>query len=323
VNKITPFLLVLLGLLVGVPAARLAIPSAESAKPAAKAEEGAKSESPKTGTPAPRDPAALQSESCKPAAGNYPWCMPVRLLRQFFSLPADVEKPRAESLREVVARAKATQYDLRFLVALAPALPDPRMDQALDAIQRGFASLKNRRPGGFPPAPDDFLLDRVWLPWTGAGAGSADATQTAPGILLFRGTGPRVLEVVFVVPETSKLGIQKEAFRESLELIADLQEAAIEPRVSILGPSFSGSVESLRLALKSWRDDRGGLLAFQAASGSATADDLEPVFDELGVSFCRMALPDSVLRARTFQFRLLHQPGDGVGPPPDRPADRG
>jgi hypothetical protein len=311
-NKTSPFFLVLLGLLAGFPAARLATAPAESAKPVAKGETGKPApEPPKVETPPFRDWTKLQSESCKPAAAAqgsgasappYPWCMPVRLLRQFFGLPADVEKTRADSLRELRDRARETSYDLRFLVALVPALPDPRMDQALDGIQRGFARSMNRRPGGFPPAPDYFLLDRVWLPWASAGTGAQAPTQTAPGLLLFRGVAPSTLEAVFVVPETSKMGIQKEAFREALDLIADLRETSLEPKVAILGPSFSGSAESLRLALLSWRHDRGEILAFRAATGSASAEDLELVFKDLQVDFCRTVLPDSVLQIRTFDF---------------------
>ena len=320
-NKTSPFLLLILGLLVGFPAAKLATAPSAKPEPSAKTEPAAQAEAPPAAVPAPASPAALDSQDCRPetpkAAGApaatattvaatpaplHPWCMPVRLLRDFFSLPAAVEKPRGDSLKEIVAQAKATQFDLRFLVALVPALPDPRMDQALDAIQRAFANSKNRRPGGFPPAPDDYLLDRAWLPWVSAGPGAVKPAPSAPGVLLFRGTEPRSLEVVFLVPETSKMGIQKDTFREALELIAGLQDAAIEPRVAILGPSFSGSVESIRLALMSWRQSRGGLLSFRAASGSATADDLEGVFDEIQVTFCRASLPDSVLQARALRF---------------------
>jgi hypothetical protein len=320
VNKSSPFLLLLLGLLVGFPAARLTTQAAKPEAPAAKTAPAAQPEPAADGT-APPPQASLDGEDCRPPATKaggappaatattataapplHPWCMPVRVLRDFFSLPAAVETPRGAALREIVARAKTTGFDLRFMVALVPALPDPRMDQALDAIQRGFANSKNRLPGGFPPAPDDYLLDRVWLPWMSAGSGAAKPAPSAPGVLLFRGTEPRSLEVVFVVPETSKMGIQKDTFREALELIAGLQDAAIEPRVAILGPSFSGSVESLRLALISWRQSRGDVLGFRAASGSATAGGLEAVFAEMRVDFCRASLPDSVLNARTLQF---------------------
>jgi hypothetical protein len=343
VNKTSPFLLLVLGLLAGYPAARLATAPAKTdaaakAQPAALAPPAAVT--PGTdAAPAPSDQAALDSQDCKPAktagpptatatattatasatagaaSSLYPWCMPVRLLREFFGLPDAAETPRGESLKQIVAQAGAAQYDLRFMVALVPALPDPRMDQALDALQRGFANSKNRRFGGFPPAPDDYLLDRAWLPWASA-AGTKPA-PTAPGVLLFRGSGPRALEVVFLVPETSKMGIEKDTFGEALALIADLQGAALTPRVAIVGPSFSGSVESLRQALLSWQQSHGHGLRFQVASGSATADDLEAVFEGLNdpgeaakpgetqeaeVSFCRTALPDSVLQVKALGF---------------------
>ncbi len=340
-NKTSPFLLLVLGLLAGYPAARLATAPAKTDAAATKVQPAAPAAmAPGTDTaPAPADQTALDSQDCKPAktagpptatatattatasataaapAPLYPWCMPVRLLRDFFGLPDAAETPRGESLRQIVTQAGAAQYDLRFMVALVPALPDPRMDQALDAIQRGFANSKNRRAGGFPPAPDDYLLDRAWLPW--ASAGGTKPAPSAPGVLLFRGSGPRALEVVFLVPETSKMGIEKDTFGEALALIANLQGAALTPRVAIDGPSFSGSVESLRQALLSWQQSHGHGLRFQVASGSATADDLEAVFDGLNdpgeaakpgetqeteVSFCRTALPDSVLQVKALGF---------------------
>src|SRR3954466_8091980 len=127
----------MLGILVGFPAARLTTGPGEGAKPDAKAE-AAKPEPSKDEDSVAREREALQAEVCKPPAGDpkaksgentdaaYPWCMPVRLLRQFFSLPPGVEKTRGDSLREIMARAIATNYDLRFMVALVPALPDPR-----------------------------------------------------------------------------------------------------------------------------------------------------------------------------------------------------
>ncbi len=329
-KRASPIFLLILGLLAGFPAARLTTATAAKPEPPAKTEPAAQAEPAQTEPAAVADQASLDSQNCKPEAPKGPgaatatatsgtaaatatasppaplpaWCMPVRLLRDFFGLPAVAEKTRRESLKEIVDRAKAEQYDLRFMVALVPALPDPRMDQALDAIQRGFASIK----------ASGYLLDRAWLPWAGTGDKPADPLPPTPGLLLFRGSGPssgpdsrpRVLEMVFLVPETSKMGIQKDAFREALYLITDLRTAAVDPGVAILGPSYSGSVESLRMALLSWGlgwgKDRGNPLSFRAASGSASADGLEETLAKVGVSFCRMTLPDSVLLRKTFQF---------------------
>jgi hypothetical protein len=305
VKKSSPFLLLVLGLLVGFPAARLA--TAPSAVVPAAPTEAAKAAT--VPPPAERPAGASRDgEDCKPVAdaqgkpaSPHSWCDPVRLLREFFGLRAEPEKTRADSLKEVLVAASADDYDLRFMVALVPAPPDPRLDQALDAIQKGFAQSEASR--SIPPRPD-YLVDRVWLPWTNADAAQARSAQRSPGLMLFRGSDPRSLALVFLVVETAKTGIQKGAFKGSLDLIADLQEAAIEPEVSILGPSFSGSVESLRLALQAWRKNRGDRpgLKLKAASGSATANDLDELFGDMDVSFCRTVLPDRVLHDEAFAF---------------------
>jgi hypothetical protein len=285
-----PLLLLVLGLLVGYPAARMATTPAEKAEPA------------RAGNAVGASQASLQSEDCTPRDKQAPphaWCDPVRVLREFFGLRPELEKPRGDNLQEVIAAARAADYDLRFMVALVPPPSDPRLDQALEAIQKGFAQSEFSR--AIPPR-SEYLIDRVWFPWTGADATQDRFAQKAPGIMLFRGRDPHSLALVFLVVESSRTGIQKDAFREALDLTADLHEASLESTVSILGPSFSGSVESLRLGLLNWRKSRGDLLQFRAASGSATASGLEDVFEGMNVDFCRAVLPDDVLHDKAFNF---------------------
>src|SRR3954451_5584721 len=115
-------LLLALGLLAGYPVARIATAPE-------------KGDAAKSGNVAPGSPASLQSEDCKPenapAPGNPPhsWCEPVRVLREFFGLAMNPRQTRGESLGEVAAQAKESDYVLRFMVALVPAPPDPRLDQ--------------------------------------------------------------------------------------------------------------------------------------------------------------------------------------------------
>ncbi len=310
-KKSSPFLLLVLGLLVGFPAARLATaPAAAPAASATPAPEPAKAAAvPHPAEAAETSAASRDGEDCKPVAdaqgkpaSPHAWCEPVRLVREFFGLRAEPAKTRGDSLKEVLAAAGATDYkDLRFLIALVPAPPDPRLDQALDAIQKGFAQSEDSHSS--PPRPD-YLIDRVWLPWANADAAQARSAQGRPGLLLFRGSDPHSLAMVFLIAENPKTGIQKGAFKSALDLIADLQEASLEPDVAILGPSFSGSAESVRLALQSWRQERGERpgLTFKVASGSATAKGLEGTFSDLGVSFCRTVLPDDLLHDDAFEF---------------------
>ncbi|HEV2856736.1 MAG TPA: hypothetical protein VHC97_28370 [Thermoanaerobaculia bacterium] len=285
-RKAPPWLLLIAGLMVGYPAARIAVPD-------------------KAPTTASQSKPSPRTEASSPCPG--PRCEILRVLGEFFGLPPGTAEPAG--VGEAAARAG---YEMRFLMALVPVPPDPRLDQALDALQRGFAQ-------------SGWLVDRVWLPWTGEGAKREAAAQGSPGLLLFRkqwADGTRTLALVFLVGETPKAGLQKDAFREALDLIADLQplpestegnEDAAEPegaQVSILGPSFSGSVESLRVAMggwKTWEQEHRGvpprpLLHFRAASGSATAQALEPVFEEMGVEFCRTVVPDGVLQELALPF---------------------
>jgi hypothetical protein len=298
------WLVLVLGLVVGVPAGRLAVPVADKPTPAktpAPASAPAPDSSP---APAPAStPPANDAFACKGtvAAPPPPWCEPVRLLGDFLGRPLRATATRGELAADLAQAAQAADYDLRFLVALVPAPPDPRLDQALEAVQRGFAQ-------------SDYLADRVWLPWTSEGANRVGgAVQTAPGLFLFRRRekdgSPRghSLALVFLVGETPKAGIQKPAFREALDLAADLQSGASDPTVGLLGPSFSGSVESLRLSLRSWKQwegeqQRRPSLHFLAATGSATAKDVEEPLATEGVDLCRAVLPDEALNELTLDF---------------------
>jgi len=280
-KKAPPWLLVIVGLMAGYPAARFAAAPEKAPATASR----------------PTVPAKGTVASPSPCPG--PRCETLRVLGEFFGLPPGTSEPVA-----VTAAAQEAGYDLRFLVALVPMPPDPRLDQALDAVQQGFGQA-------------GWLVDRVWLPWTGEGAKREAATQDAPGLLLFRRQwedGTRTLALVFVVGETPKAGLQKDAFRQALDLTADLQPTPEDPElgtvVRILGPSFSGSAESLRVALAGWRtweeEHRGmsprGRLRFQAASGSATSDGLEATFTDMGVDFCRTVVPDGVLHEQALRF---------------------
>jgi hypothetical protein len=304
-RNVSPWLVLLLGLMVGLPAGRLAMaPPSSPEKPASAA------------TPAPAAtsavaPPAGETFSCKGtvAAPPPPWCEPVRLLGDFLGRPPREKGEREKLVADLAEAAQQQGYDLRFLVALVPAPPDPRLDQALEAIQRGFAQ-------------SEYLADRFWLPWTTEGANRlGGAAQVAPGLLLFRRTaeddGSHSLALVFLVGETPKAGIQKVAFREALDLVAVLQSAASDPTVALVGPSFSGSVESLRLSLLAWKEwegehQRRPSLTFVAATGSVTArgKDVEEPLAKLGVSLCRTVLPDETLHGLTLGFLRDHMGWD-------------
>ncbi len=154
-------------------------------------------------------------------------------------------------------------YRFRFLIA---SVPDPvdsgfayMFDQVLEALQRALDA-------------DDFVIDRAWLPWQPpAGPASAPAVPSPrwhelyPGLVLFRCMnkarcgaceGHAHLLAVLLVGETPTGGIHKTAFDTAVRIIRKCPAHKEEGnRVRVIGPFFSGSADSLRLALEKVREE--------------------------------------------------------------------
>ncbi len=260
-----------------------------------------------------------EKEKDKPVDPPKPAYDPISLYSEFFG---------SEAIR-------STEYELGSMIAL---VPDPRdshlsyrFDEAVEAIQEAYAEK-------------GFLSDRLWNPWEIRPDKPAERLyRQHPGVLLFRRSGrsPR-LEAVFLVGESPKTGIQKDAFFSAVEFAHALQgmprEKAATPEnpqddqdlsevfklrepVRILGPTFSGSMESLRLCLQRYLPDEKAPqpppvaeavekltgvkgVWFLVISGSATAMGLETFFkDDFGqrVWFGRTVVSDDVVQERAFQ----------------------
>ncbi len=287
-------------------------------------------------TATPASPRASDATATATAAKDeksqepYDWKEPIRLYREFFGIripppakdtlaveeraagskveyalvrksgtaPALVADVQTEALNEIVSRAQRARYNMTFLIALIPDPIDSSLagmsDQALSAIQQAYAYTEA-----------GFLLDRQWLPWLDDAARTQRYRQI-PGVLLFRRATSRAvstgdsfggrIETVFLVGESPKSGIHKQAFQNAWELIARL--APGEP-VRIAGPSFSGSAESLRLAL-------AGIPArpkVRIVTGSATSPDVQRILQSVpSVDFFQTVVPDDLLLARSLCF---------------------
>ena len=218
---------------------------------------------------------------------------PLRLVRELLDLPP-AEIPGSEADLTWIAGTLGRDH-LASVVALVPDPVDSNVaanfDQALEAIQEGCADA-------------GFLLDRLWLPWTDEWA-KQNVYRSVPGVLLLRGAepGPALLTVL-LVGETPKEGVHKEAFRAALSIAAQLQPDG-EP-VRLLGPTFSGSVDSLQVALARVERDSGAVPSLRVVTGSATAPD--ELFAFLGSDFTRTVVPDERLQTETFGF-LTRQMG--------------
>lgn len=238
-----------------------------------------------------------------------PWCEPLGLYEEFFAMSLAGPEP----MSDLASHATSLGYDLDTIVAL---IPDPldsglsyRSSEALEAIQRAFTD-------------SGFIFDRQWYPWEGKAA-TDHRYRDEPGVLLFRRSTRqgRLLTAVFLVGETPKGGIHKAAFLGALAFTRALYDTTGSSRAyRILGPSFSGSAESLRIALLRWKLLEDAEVAkpraaqegkafpvprFRIVTGSATAPNIRRYFEQdLGgaVEFEATVLPDDVLERRALDF---------------------
>ena len=256
--------------------------------------------------------AAAASPSSPPAAEKGLIAEPLKwpelreALESYFGLAA-----ASDDLEVLKTFAGSGKYRTDAYIAL---VPDPldsylpsRFDQTLAGIQEGFADA-------------DFLLDRIDLPWTAEEAKKDDpAYRSKPGLLIFRRPGKpgnNRLALVFLVGETAKQGIHKRAFKLALAMAENLAKHPLASgvavgRIRILGPTFSGSRESLRLAFDAWQDGRQPkeLPEVWLVSGSATSPWLDLcAFDcGRGIRFFRTVMDDATLldQAGTYLVRAL------------------
>jgi len=226
-----------------------------------------------------------------------------------FSKRAPSTGPQAlrtdEELSSIKGDLQLTGYRLEFLVALVPDPLDSSLAELFDGGIRGIEDALAR---------SGYLLDRLWFPWdkTEDKNSGAESKQhrLSPGVLLFRRNEPpahpgdlasRHLLTVLIVGETPKQGVHKTAFHQALRLVRALSDEGNAP-LRVLGPSFSGSAESLRIALQGDWLARGGRFTF--VSGTATAAGIAHLspFSLPGITFCRTVPSDSKLTTAAVGF---------------------
>jgi hypothetical protein len=161
--------------------------------------------------------------------------------------------------------------------------------------------------------------------------------EYSPGIIVF--TQPRPdrtdLLILYLIGETPTSGIQKIALHTALEemswfcgggttaydllgakyegirtVLTSVRKIVNQPdcdNINILGPSFSGSAQSLDFALSSWRESqaRGHMPSVKMVSGTATA--INPGSDARDTDFRNSDFRNS-LRQGGFWFRSMRAP---------------
>ncbi|NCY17819.1 MAG: hypothetical protein EBX39_13900, partial [Actinobacteria bacterium] len=174
-----------------------------------------------------------------------------KALEQSGTAPGKIAEQAASS----AAVAKTLADRCIAVTALVMCIADPvsssngyRTDLQLETLQK---SLK----------PHGYVADRWWLPWI-ADDGKQRAQRGLPGVMLFRGTGKveggepgptQRLLAVYLVGELMTAGIDGPALLAALDhaqsLLAATSAATKQQRIPILGPVFTGTADSLALAL--------------------------------------------------------------------------
>ena len=219
-------------------------------------------------------------------------------------------------------------YKVEHLIVTIPDPRDSRLDylfdRHLDAIQRAIEA-------------SGYKLDRHFLPWDRVRSSQTQAAVTTssrrdytrePGIILFR-TAEQKLLLLFLVGETPTSGIHKAAFSNALDQILALPEwlgERTKPKIRILGPTFSGSIVSLEIAL-----NQGIETVFtrtqqrpdvQIVTGTATAINQDEFIKQIGqigqignsasVTFNSTVPPDGEAE-RAFTNYLIESGGISTG----------
>src|SRR5262249_23697776 len=129
-----------------------------------------------------------------------------------------------------------------------------------------------------------YSYDRYWIPWSPGGSGTTErsdkstedkesaatvARRSQPGLLLFRSPSDKKAGLaVFLVGETPTEGIERHQFEQAACYVSKLARLKT---LRILGPSFSGSVESLYEALPK-REALVKANALSGVTGTVTGD---------------------------------------------------
>ena len=197
------------------------------------------------------------------------------------------------SAPETEARWDATEvkdYEIQSFVMTVPDPVDSRFGYAYDEL---VAVLQRAM------AEDSYVFDRASLPWEGdkkALARPAALTEKRPkvqaerderpGIVLFRSdeNGKLSLRIVYLVVENPTSGLSKRALITALNRVRSYplgdKKDARQQFIGIVGPYFTGSQASLKMAIKDWQKANGIAIKIKVVSGSADGVNREEFFSK-------------------------------------------
>lgn len=231
------------------------------------------------------------------------------LLRDY--LGDDRERVQLEVLHERIR----DHSKIDFVVAVVPDPVDSngrwQFDPLVDALQRAVAE-------------SGYVLDRFALPdWVSAadpdGRSATARHEREPSAIVFRqiqgNAGRDELLVVFLVYETATAGVHQQALGHAISTTSRWQKLqGFQDRVRMLGPTYSGSISSIRRVLAQQLTD-DSTLRVRVVSGGATAGGNRAAITSVApdrVSYHATLLPDdTVLRELAAHIETMRAPAGG------------
>jgi hypothetical protein len=198
------------------------------------------------------EPPKKEAQSGKRSTGSYSTDVD-RTIRQFFAVETRSEEAANSDAAELLSKE---EQRVQFLIAI---LPDPVHTHLGLLFDRNIAAIQ------LAAQTYGWVFDRAILPWDRSPHQNTDlekrqkeideqrTRENYPGLMIFReglsDTTPnprsKVL-FILVVGETPTGGVRNLQFKGALDIIKKVRGDAPPPNeLSILGPSFSGSLPSL------------------------------------------------------------------------------
>lgn len=229
---------------------------------------------------------------------------PDRLLKEFFGRKLD---DTAETVLKECLKSSDSKVSVRGLIVT---LPDPQdssltylFDVRLDVLRKAAAT-------------HGYTVNRFYLPWRRDHSESetVERPRTEPGLLLFhRGNAKSQktdLLLMYLVGETPTTGVQIQAFDKAVtQLLFWTQQKPSQHQnqnLDVIGPSFSGTADSLALAIQAAKAKN---IKFRVVSGAANSLD-QPRFKMLsGNRASLLSTQPSAERCQSelLQFVIDHQ----------------
>ncbi|MET0390308.1 MAG: hypothetical protein ABW321_30330, partial [Polyangiales bacterium] len=191
----------------------------------------------------------------------------------------------ARQLSAALGGAERRQVRLRPMILT---VPDPiesglvyQFETMMQAVRLGFESpVPQLRAADMTRSARGYLRDHSFSPWDDREVGTEDRARSEtcrsqlPGLTVFRNGDLKNPDVVLLltVGETPTRGLHSAALTNALRVASRIAERWPEPPppIKVIGPTFSGSAYSLRLAIQRFAREPGAPQRFEIVSGTAS-----------------------------------------------------